>query len=162
MPGYGTLGPTEGTGLLTWAWAELQLTTSHNFWLATRWPDGRPHVMPVWAVWTNRTLQFSSSKQSRKALNLANDPRCVLSTEDSQNPVVVEGVAELVRERADLEAFLAATNAKYATSYDFDMVDPTKNCSYRLRPTWIFGLQAEDFTGSPTRWSFAQEFGRKA
>jgi PPOX class probable F420-dependent enzyme len=154
MPGYGIVGPAEGSGLLDWSWAVQQLTTSHNFWLATHWPDGRPHIMPVWAVWTDRTLLFSSSKQSRKALNLANDPRCVLSTEDSQNPVIVEGVAELLSERADLEAFLAATNAKYATSYDFDMVDPTKNCSYRVRPTSIFGLQADDFTGSPTRWSF--------
>jgi len=154
MPGYGIQGPTEGSGLLDWSWAEQQLTTSHNFWLATHWPDGRPHVMPVWAVWTDRMLLFSSSKQSRKARNLANDPRCVLSTEDSQNPVIVEGVANLLSDRADLEAFLAATNAKYATTYDLDMVDPTKNCSYRLRPTWIFGLQADDFTGTPTRWSF--------
>jgi len=154
MPGYGIAGPTEGSGLLDWSWAEQQLTRSHNFWLATHWQDGRPHVMPVWATWTDRTLLFSSSKASRKARNLANDPRCVLSTEDSQNPVIVEGLAELLSDRADLEKFLAATNAKYATSYDFDMVDPTQNCSYRLRPTSIFGLQADDFTGSPTRWSF--------
>ena len=82
MPGYGVEGPEEGSGLLPWSWAEAQLTTSRNFWLATRWPDGRPHAMPVWAVWHARALWFSSSRGSRKARNLAADPRCVLTTED--------------------------------------------------------------------------------
>jgi PPOX class probable F420-dependent enzyme len=154
MPGYGMLGPAEGTGLLPWSWAEERLLGSHNFWLATRWPDGRPHVMPVWAVWHQAMLWFSSSKGSRKARNLAADPRCVLTTTDSDNPVVVEGVAELLIEPAHLDEYLAVTNAKYGTSYGFEMVDPTKNCSFRMRPTWAFGLASGDFTGSPTRWSF--------
>src|SRR5437588_2516583 len=152
MPGYGLLGPEEGSGLLPWAWAQQQLRSSHHFWLATRWPDGRPHVMPVWAVWHERRLLFSSGKQSRKALNLANDPRCVLTTEDSQNPVVVEGVAELITKPADLSTFLAEVNAKYSTSYGPELVDPATNCSYRVQLRWAFGLRTADFTGSPTRW----------
>src|SRR5437870_13479915 len=103
MPGYGIVGPDEGTGLLPWSWAEEQLSTSRNFWLATRWPDGRPHVMPVWAIWHGGALWFSSSKQSRKARNLAADPRRVLTTEDSQNPVIVEGAAALPTAQRDLE-----------------------------------------------------------
>ena len=154
MPGYGTLAANQGAGLLPWSWAEEQLRSSHNFWLATHWPDGRPHVMPVWAVWHEQRLWFSSSLQSRKARNLATDPRCVLTTEDSQNPVVVEGVAELLTSPADLREFLDATNAKYGTKYGEDMVDPARNCSYRVRPTWMFALRADDFTGTPTRWSF--------
>jgi len=78
-----------------------------------------------------------------------------LSTEDAQHPVVVEGVAELITEPAELEVFLAAENAKYHTSYGLEMVDPALNSSFRLKPTWIFGLDADDFTGSPTRWTFA-------
>lgn len=155
MPGYGTLGPDQGGGLLPWSWAEQQLSASRNFWLATRWPDGRPHVMPVWAIWHESTLLFSSSKGSRKARDLALDPRCVLTTEDANNPVVVEGVAELLTERADLEEFLSVMNAKYSTNYDFEMVDPAVNCCFRMRPTWAFGLRADNFTGSPTRWSFS-------
>jgi PPOX class probable F420-dependent enzyme len=154
MPGYGLQPAAEGSGLLPWSWAEEQLTSSHNFWLATTWPDGRPHVMPVWAVWHRQTLLFSSSKPSRKARNLLHSPECVLTTEDSQNPVIVEGVAELLTADSDLEEFLAAVNAKYGTNYGYEMVDPAKNCSYRMRPRWAFGLRADDFTGSPTRWSF--------
>ena len=105
MPGYGIVGPDDGVGLLPWAWAEERLTTSRNFWLSTRWPDGRPHVMPVWAIWNEGALWFSSSKQSRKARNLAADPRCVLTTEDSMNPVVLEGAAELLTSQADLDRY---------------------------------------------------------
>jgi len=156
MPGYGIKTATEG-GLLPWSWAEQQLTTSRSFWLATHWPDGRPHVMPVWAIWHQRHLLFSSSKQSRKARNLANDPRCSLTTEDPNNPVVVEGVAELLTNPDDLQAFLNAENVKYETSYGLDMVDPALNCCYRMRPTSIFGLRTDDFTGTPTRWQFPND-----
>lgn len=155
MPGYGIVGPDAGGGLLPWSWAEERLNNSHNFWLATHWPDGRPHVMPVWAIWHAEALWFSSSKPSRKARNLAADPRCVLTTEDSQNPVVVEGSAELLTDPASLQTFLEVMNAKYATDYGLDMVDPATNCAYRVRPTWVFGLRADEFTGSPTRWIFS-------
>jgi PPOX class probable F420-dependent enzyme len=154
MPGYGIVGPAEGGGLLPWSWAETQLVASRNFWLATRWPDGRPHAMPVWAVWHAGALWFSSSKQSRKACNLAADPRCVLTTEDPTNPVVVEGAAELLTELRDLETLLAAENRKYGTDYGIDMLDPAVNCAYRVRPVWVFGLRAGEFTSSPTRWTF--------
>jgi PPOX class probable F420-dependent enzyme len=155
MPGYGLVGPEAGSGLLPWTWAQEQLEEAHNFWLATRWPDGRPHVMPVWAVWQAQTLLFSSSRQSRKARNLAADPRCTLTTEDAQNPLVVEGVAELLTTPVDLQEFLTSLNAKYGTDYGLEMVDPQANCSYRMRPRWAFGLRSDDFTGSPTRWAFA-------
>ncbi len=156
MPGYGIVGPDEGGGLLRWSWAEQQLDRSRNFWLATHWPDGRPHVMPVWAIWQadGPWLLFSSSIGSRKARNLRHDPRCAVTTEDPQNAVVIEGVVELITQYDDLEAFLNAENAKYGTSYGFDMVEPSANSCFRLRPTWAFGVQAENFTGSPTRWTF--------
>src|SRR3977135_2245662 len=96
MPGYGIEGPEVGSGLLPWSWAEAQLVQPRSVWLATRWRKGRPHVMPVWAVWHAGALWLSSSKASRKARNLAADPRCVLTTEDPTNPVVVEGEAGLL------------------------------------------------------------------
>jgi len=152
MPGYG-IRPAED-GLLSWAWAEEQLGKSHNFWLVTHWPDGRPHAMPVWAIWHLGALWFSSGLRSRKARNLAVDARCVLTTEDAANPVVVEGSAEKLTEPADLELFLSIMNAKYGTSYGPEMVDPKVNGSYRVRPRWAFALQSEDFTETPTRWTF--------
>ena len=153
MPGYGIKGPEEGSGLLPWSWAEERLKGSRNYWVVSRWPDGRPHAMPVWGLWHRASFWFSSSRGSRKARNLAADPRCVVTTEDPSEPVVVEGTAELVRDAEELATLLALENAKYQTDYGIEMLDPAVNSAFRVRPAWAFGLRADDFTGSPTRWS---------
>ena len=62
--------------------------------------------------------------------------------------------AELVSKPEDLKRFLAVVNQKYVTTYGLDMVDPTVNCTFRMRPVSVFGLRTDDFTGSPTRWVF--------
>jgi len=154
MPGYGVLPETEGSGLITWAEAERRLTVSHDYWCATVRPDGAPHVMPVWGVWLDGRLWFSSSLQSRKARNLDADPRCTLTTDDTQNPVVVEGVAERVTDRGAIEPFRLAVNAKYDADLTADFLDPAVNGSYAVRPVRAFALSHDDFTGSPTRWRF--------
>jgi len=154
MPGYGIVGAREGSGLLEWSWAVERLARSHDYWVATVWPDGRPHVMPVWGVWLDAALWFSSSKGSRKARNLATDPRCTVTTDQAGEPVVVEGTAEVRAGAGDIAAFLAATNAKYQTSYSVEFLDPEVNACFRVRPRWAFALDAADFSGSPTRWAF--------
>jgi hypothetical protein len=154
MPGYGMRPADEGSGLLPWSWAEQRLIASRNYWVASVWPDGRPHAMPVWGMWHEAAFWFSSSRLSRKSVNLLADPRCVVTTEDAANPVVLEGVAELVTDPHDRDAMLALENAKYSTDYGIDTLDPGLNTCFRVRPRWVFGLQAGDFTGSPTRWDF--------
>jgi PPOX class probable F420-dependent enzyme len=155
MPGYGTLPASDGTGLLPWSWAVERLERSHDYWLATVTPDGAPHLMPVWAVWTAGELWFSSSNGSRKARNLGAEPRCTVSTDNPLEPVVVHGRARRVTGRDALAAMLAAENAKYGTAYGMDMVDPVSNSVFSLRPDWVFALDSSDFTGSPTRFTFA-------
>jgi len=153
MPGYGIGGASEGSGLLPWSWAADRLTSSHDYWLATVWPDGRPHVMPVWGVWHDNQLWFSSSGASRKTRNLAGEPRCAATTDDALAPVVVEGRAERDEEPGSLAAFTRLVNEKYGTDYRVDFF--AGNACLRLRPSWVFALSTEDFTGSPTRWVFA-------
>ena len=152
MPDYGVLPADEGSGLLPWAWAEHQLITSQNYWLATRWPDGRPHVMPVWAVWDGDTLWFSGGLHSRKVQNLLADPRCSVTTEDPLNPLVIEGLAAKADDDRIKQSFLKLINAKYQTDYQLDFLDPATTAVLLVKPTWAFGLRHDDFTGSPTRW----------
>src|SRR5579875_1214478 len=137
MPGYGIAGPDEGSGLLEWSWAAERLTLSRNYWVASAWPDGRPHVMPVWGMWDDSTLWFSSSVASRKTKNLLADPRCVVTTEEASDP----GVIDLM-------------NAKYATHIEVSFLDPAVNATFGVRPLRVFGMRDADFTGSPTRWIF--------
>ena len=157
MPGYGISGPTEGSGLLPWSWAAERLSTARNYWVATAWPDGRPHVMPVWAMWDDGTLWFTSSVGSRKVRNLTADPRCCVTTEDASDPVVVEGVAHITSDPAVLQRVIGLMNAKYRTDYEVEFLDPAKNATVGVRPRRVISLRAGDFTGSPTRWVFEDE-----
>jgi PPOX class probable F420-dependent enzyme len=154
MPGYGLQDASEGTGLLPWSWADDRLTRSHDYWVATTWPDGRPHVMPVWGVWRSGALWFSSSRRARKAVNLAADPRCVMTTDDPKEPVVMEGRAEFVDDLPRITSFAEWVNEKYGTSLPAEFYNPARNACFRVRPVWVFGLAEGDFTGSPTRWQF--------
>jgi hypothetical protein len=110
--------------------------------------------MPVWAIWHEGRLWFSSANGSRKARNLAHDSRCTLSTEDALEPVVVTGSAQRITDREALRSMLAAENAKYGTSYGMELLDPTMNSVFALEPDWVFALDSKDFTGSPTRFTF--------
>jgi PPOX class probable F420-dependent enzyme len=151
MPGYGIQGPDEGSGLLPWSWAEERLTASRNYWIASLWPDGRPHSMPVWGVWDGEAFWFSSSNRSRKARNLRTDPRCVVSTEDANEPVVIEGSADIVRELDAIARVAELMNGKYGGITSEFLA---ANATIRVRPQWAFGIAHDDFTGSPTRWVF--------
>jgi PPOX class probable F420-dependent enzyme len=152
MPGYGTLGPDEGRGLLPWSWAVERLVDSHDYWVATTWPDGRPHVTPVWGAWHEEALWFSCSRESRKARNLAREPRCVVTTDRAAQPVVVDGRAETFGDRALVEELTTVWNAKYDTTTPVDFYASPDNLCFRVDPHRVIGLDEADFTGSPTRW----------
>jgi PPOX class probable F420-dependent enzyme len=154
MPGNGIVGPDEGRGLLPWSWAEERLIASHHYWVATVWPDGRPHVMPVEGIWHDGSLWFTSSVRSRKARNLRADPRCVVTTDDPIEPVVVEGVAEVVHNLGAVAELVSRMNDKYSSDISVAFMDPDVNATFRVRPHWVFSLNDKEFTESPTRWEF--------
>jgi PPOX class probable F420-dependent enzyme len=157
MPGYGTLDAEQGTGLLPWSWARERLERSHDYWVATTRPDGRPHVMPVWGVFVDGEFWFSSGRKSRKARNLAANPACAITTDNAYEPVVIDGTAEVVFDSAGIGGFVTAINAKYKTDYSIDFFNPAENACFRVRPSWAFALLESDFTGSPTRWVFVPD-----
>jgi len=154
MPDYGVVAG-EGTGLLPWSWATERLVASHDYWLATVWPDGRPHVTPVWGAWLDDAAWFSAGGRARKSRNLAHDPRATITTDNPLEPVVVEGHVDRVTEAAAIQSFTDAVNAKYESSYSVDFF--TESVVFRLRPVRAFGLTEADFTGSPTRWEFREQ-----
>src|ERR1700738_2131729 len=86
-------------GLKPWSWALERLEKSHNYWIATSRPDGRPHLMLVWGVWWEDAFWFSTGLRTRKAKNIAVDPRCVIGTEKADEAVILEGIAEDIKDR---------------------------------------------------------------
>jgi predicted pyridoxine 5'-phosphate oxidase superfamily flavin-nucleotide-binding protein len=108
---------------LPWPEIERALTTAEMFWISTVRADGRPHVTPIPAVWSDGALHVCTGDQEQKARNLDHDPRCVLTTGtpsiDSGLDVVVEGAAERVTDRKRL-AVLAAL-WKERLNWDFQV-----------------------------------------
>jgi PPOX class probable F420-dependent enzyme len=54
--------------------------------LATLMPDGAPHSVAVWVGFENGRIVFFTQETSRKARNLARDPRIAVSVVDRDNP----------------------------------------------------------------------------
>jgi hypothetical protein len=152
MPGYGILDADAGRGLLPWSWAAERITNSHNYWIATTRPDGRPHVMPVWGVWLEDGFYFSTGKNTRKAQNLAADPRCVVCAECADEAIIVEGVVEPVDDASVYDRFANA----YVAKYDWPVEQDTAP-AYVVRPRVAFAFieNAEEFAGAATRWRFS-------
>lgn len=144
---------SEGPGLLPWSHVDREMERARNYWVATSGPDGRPHCMPVWGVWRDRTLVFSTSGRSRKARNLDAHPRAVVHLESGDRVVVVEGPVDTVSDDADLEAFVAAYNPKY--DWDFTVERVREDRVYAVRAAKAFawlGSEGEQFSGTATRF----------
>jgi PPOX class probable F420-dependent enzyme len=54
--------------------------------VATTLPDGSPHTVAVWVGMEGDHVVFFTQPASRKARNLARDPRVAISIVDGQNP----------------------------------------------------------------------------
>jgi hypothetical protein len=148
---YGIKPADEGNGLLPWSWAEERLQGRHIWWLATTRTDGRPHLMPIWAVWLGDGIAFSTDANSRKAKNIARDNRVSIVPERGPQSVVVEGVVEELS-AARRDEFLKA----YAEVWDTD-ISGFASPNFLVRPTTVFGFIDEDegFPLSATRWTFS-------
>jgi nitroimidazol reductase NimA-like FMN-containing flavoprotein (pyridoxamine 5'-phosphate oxidase superfamily) len=147
MPGYGISESTEG--MLPWSWAEERLRDSRNYWVATARPGGRPHLMPVWAVWLNDALFFSTARTSTKARNLFANPNCSVSTEHGDEAVIVEGAVVHEEDHGVLRPAWDAYKAKYDWGLEGESM-------FVLRPRVVFAFieTAEQFSTAATRWRF--------
>ena len=148
--GYGIKPADEGLGLLDWSWADERLQGKHIWWLATTRPDGRPHLMPIWAVWLGDGVAFSTDAGARKAKNIAHNQHVSIVPERGTQSVIVEGVAdELPSDR--LKEFVGVYKKVWG-------IDPTQMDSpiFFIRPTTVFGFVDEDdgFPLNATRWTF--------
>jgi hypothetical protein len=154
MPGYGL--PKSKKGMLPWKWAEQRLKRSRQYWIATTRPDGRPHVMVVWAQWLNGALYFSTGANSRKAQNLAVNPHSTICTANPAEAVILEGVVETERDLERIHEFIPLYEKKYRWKLG-EMANSLlslKDPLFRLRPKVAFGLWEKKFAASATRWIF--------
>jgi PPOX class probable F420-dependent enzyme len=107
---------------------DARLQTAKNMWLATVRPDGRPHLIPIWFAVHDGKWYFVTEPKSVKARNLQHNPRVALALEDGTNPVVVEGVAKVVRPTPEVIRLFQekfewdiTTDAQYSMVYEVEI-----------------------------------------
>jgi hypothetical protein len=142
--------PKSKKGILPWKWAQNKLGKSRQYWIATARPDGSAHLMIIWGLWQGDRFYFSTGKNTRKARNLAANPRCVIGTEDAAQAVIVEGVIEDFDMAPQAKALFAAYKKKYKMDVS-GMGEPL----FRVRPQLAFGFIEKKFPTTATRWSFS-------
>ncbi len=143
------------SGLKPWPWALERLGKSHNYWIATTRPDGRPHLMLVWGIWWQDAFWFSTGPRTRKAKNIANDPNIVIGTEKADEAIILEGTAEEIKDRALWKQLAQIYNAKYGGDV-YAILESCAGNVYRVVPRQAFGQDehTENFTDAVTRWHF--------
>ena len=124
------------------------LTDARNYWLCTARPYGPPHVKPVWALWMDAALVFSTSPESVSARHLRLDPRATVHLEGA-HVAVVEGVVEPLAVAPD--GFVEAYEAKYG--WQMDPTDPG-TALLVLRPSVVLSWDEAALAASMTRWTF--------
>lgn len=153
----------EDSAPTPWSRAASLLESADTYWLATVRPDGRPHVVPILAVWVDGTLLFVASDTSRKAADLARDSRCTITTHGNGLDLVVDGDAAKVTD----EALIQRVADAYASKYDWHVTvrnrafhaegaptaGPPPYFVYTVTPSTTFGFPSDGML-TPTRWRF--------
>jgi Pyridoxamine 5'-phosphate oxidase len=147
--------PDATTGLKPWSWARDRLEKSHNYWISTTRPDGRPHLMVVWGIWREDAFWFSTGPRTRKAKNIGAEPHCVVATEKADEAVILEGTAQEITDRSVWKQIAESYNRKYGGDV-LPLLESSGGSIYRVEPQLAFGQDehAADFLLSATRWHF--------
>jgi hypothetical protein len=148
---------------LSWADARARLADAEDYLLATSGTDGRPHVVPVLAVWLEGAVCFNTGRTTRKARNLAHNDSCAVTVPGDDVDLVVDGNAQLVRDAGRLQRVADLFPIKYPWWHpvvrDGEFYDPgdtelgDPRLVFAVVPTRVFAFGKESGF-SATRWRF--------
>jgi len=158
MPGYGV--EADRWRALPWSWAAQRLTAARNYWLVTVSAAGQPHALPVWGVWDDGRYRFcfSCGPRSRKAKDLAANPRVSLAPEDTVEVVSVQGTAAVVHDPSRRESWIERYLAKYQPlSQELSAEFLRENLIVEVAPELAFAVieREQEFATRATRWPLA-------
>ena len=141
------------------------LATAELFWISTVRSSGRPHVTPLPAVWREGVLYFCTGPGEQKAVNLANNEECTLTTGRDRwkagLDIVVEGRARRVSDDALLHELADAWATKYDGDWQYDVQDGAFHHDagvahvFGVRPRKVLAFAKGDF--AQTRFRFDEE-----
>lgn len=110
-----------------WPDVEQVISDAELFWISTVRGDGRPHVVPLPAVWHDGRAHFCTGPTEQKAANLAANPRCALTTGVNRwkqgLDVVIEGRARRVQDTERLRLLADLWEAKYDGDWHYEVAE---------------------------------------
>jgi hypothetical protein len=166
-----------GTPLLDWQRVEGRLDQGiteapdtggpnrHTCWLATINGDGSPHVTGLGGLWVDGAFWFQTGDRTRKAKNIARDPRCTLSVATHEFDLVMEGVATKVTDASTVAVMAARwaaegwparvddTGSALTADYSAPSAGPPPWFVYRITPQSATAVATVE-PGGATRWRF--------
>jgi len=140
---------------LSWSEVAARLAPARTYWLNTTSPSGAPHAAPVSGAVLGDTLCLYSERRTRKARNLAADPRLVVHLESGDDVVIVLGTAEDLGNPAQVPDLVAALAAKYTRPADRQYLpdaDPDFDVVYAIKPRTAMLWQLPEYETSQRRW----------
>jgi hypothetical protein len=137
----------------------------HTCWLVTLNVDGSPHMTAVGALWVDDAFWFETGDRTRKARNVARDPRCTLGVATHEFDLVVEGDAHRVTDPATVAAMAERWAAQgwpcrvdesgraLTAEFSAPSAGPPPWFVYRITPRAATALATVE-PGGATRWRF--------
>jgi PPOX class probable F420-dependent enzyme len=108
--------------------------------VATVGPSGAPHSVPVWADVEGDRIAFFTQLGSRKARNVAADPRVAFSVVDHERPYRMAQVRGRVVETLEGEEALAVAD-RMALRYTGNPFPLRSGVAFLVEPAQVFEFQ---------------------
>ena len=108
--------------------------------VATVLPSGAPHSVPVWTALEGDRIAFFTQPGSRKARNLAADPRVAISITDHEEPYRMAQVRGRVVETVEGEEALAIMD-RMALRYTGKPFPLRRGIALLVEPEKVFEFQ---------------------
>ncbi len=155
---------SPGAAPTPWEVVDQSLQKAEVYWFSTVRPSGQPHTTPLIAIWLDDAIHITTGTAERKALNLAENPACTVTTGcnalNDGLDVVIEGTATRVQDDETLHQLAALYKSKY--DWDFSVKDGT--LADGDHPALVFRIPARTVfafnKGEPfaqTRWQFTPD-----
>ena len=171
------LGEVDGLPPIEWSQVESQLADllmhddprspdRSTFWLTTLNSDGSPHVTSVGALWHDGSCWFQTGEHTRKAKNVARDPRCTISVATKGFDVMVAGEVRRVTEPttvAEIAALWAASGwpaepdaagTGITAPFNAPTLGPPPWFVYEVEPVTATAVGTAEDTPGSMRWRF--------
>lgn len=109
-----------------WRTLDARLGRENTIWLSTVRNDGRPHLVPVWFVWSEGKIYIATGTHTQKYANLVGNQDVALSLPDTTTVLIIEGEAHAAN-RQTTDKMAEYFYHKYEWDFRYD-----ENTDWRL------------------------------